>query len=563
MANDVKAGGAYVEMFLKDNSLTRGLNALSKRLSSFGGSLLGLGAKFGAAGGSILGLLAAAVKQAVDLGSQLVDTADRLGATTDQVAELAYAADQCGASLEDVEKAARSMQKAAGEGALDEAVSKLGMTMEEFRALDIVEQFAAVADAVAEASDQIEARSIAEAFFGKGGGRLLPLLKQGGEGIRKLIKEGRDLGVIMGKDDAAAAESFGDALDRLYKQLKLVIVQIGSALIGELSQWTETMTDVGKRVIAFVTANRQVVLIVAAVGVALVAIGGVLSAVGLAFVGLAGVITLFTTALGAVASVVGAILTPMGLLVVGILAIVGAALYATGALDGLATTFDGMSERFMESWQAIQDALAAGRLDLAIRIAGQRLEIEWLKIVNKLQTAWQKFVDKMTEGFIDLLPWFVALAKALYAGDFSDLLGMMGKGSGRSAQDQRDIDKRRSRSRLEEAEREREIAEKESRLAEEQSEAAEERSKREAERGRVTDWWKKSWLLQPLPPPKLQAAIAGAVGGSFNSSALQGALNFSSKPMEKIEKNTGDTVRKLDEIKRELSDLDGGFNFGR
>src|SRR5437867_3192200 len=109
--SDIRAGGAFVELRTKDTDFQRGMKAATATLRNFGSQVASVRAFFAGLGTAILAPLGAAVMHFSAAGSVLADMSARTGVAADKLAELKFAAEQTGTSLEDVEKALRYMAK--------------------------------------------------------------------------------------------------------------------------------------------------------------------------------------------------------------------------------------------------------------------------------------------------------------------------------------------------------------------------------------------------------------------------------------------------------------------
>jgi hypothetical protein len=74
-----------------------------------------------------------------------------------------------------------------------------------------------VSEAIGDIADKIKSMpqqqqiGAAMAAFGRGGAAMLPMLRKGSEGIRELIEEGKDLGVIMSADTMRMASALSES----------------------------------------------------------------------------------------------------------------------------------------------------------------------------------------------------------------------------------------------------------------------------------------------------------------------------------------------------------------
>ena len=88
-AAGIRAGAAYVELFVQDNRLTRGLAAAAAKLKAFGAGITGLGTQLLGIGVALATPFALAAKLFADMGSELVDMSQRTGVSVEALSELA------------------------------------------------------------------------------------------------------------------------------------------------------------------------------------------------------------------------------------------------------------------------------------------------------------------------------------------------------------------------------------------------------------------------------------------------------------------------------------------
>lgn len=370
---DIKAGAAFIELYLKNSELLKGLRQLWNPLTKFGARISTIGGAIGAIGIAAATPLYKMAASFADAGSAIADMAARTGMSAEALSTLGYAAGMTGASLEDVEKGIRSMQKK-------------GMS---------ADQLGAIADRMQAISDPAERTAYALKTLGKDGAALIPMLSGGVAGLNAFRAEAERLGLVMSSEDAAAADELGDAMDRVTGSLKGVAMQVGAALAPAIVSLADVITTVVSGVVQFVRDNRQLVVTVAAVaaaiagaGAVLVGLGGAIMVAGVALGGIA-------TAITAVGSVISAILSPVGLLVSGIGAAVVAFFKFTSAGQALAAwlgaQFGGLLDFVRGVIGGISDAFAAGDMTLAAHIA-------WAGV----KVAFYSAKDAILGGFEDL-----------------------------------------------------------------------------------------------------------------------------------------------------------------
>ncbi len=421
---DVQAGAAYVSLYMK-NDLSTALKKAQKELNDFGSSIVGIGAKIAGVGASITGGLTAAVMHFANVGSDLNDMSIRIGISTTALAELGYAADMTGTSMEAVEGSVKKMQKNLGgigpeSKKAQEALAAMGLSMDMISGLAPEDQFQAIAESIGSIQDPSQKAAAAMAVFGGSGTDLIPMM----ENIRELRNEARELGIAPSPESIAAADAIGDAIDRVRKVVSSAFYEIGAAVAPMATQMMSGFLSVTKAVRNFIQQNKAVIVTVAKVGLALTAAGGALIAVGTAFVGAGAVIGAVLSAmsafaaaggiamsvLGVVGSTLAAVISPMGLLVG---ALIGGA-YAwgkftesgkavvSGFTSFIGETFGAISTTVKETLGGIVAAIQGGDLTLAGQIAmvGMRLVfMQGLEAVHKLfGESWGALASQLLSG---------------------------------------------------------------------------------------------------------------------------------------------------------------------
>lgn len=246
-AKDVKAGGAFVELFTKSTALTRGLKAASDQLASWAKTSakivagVGIGA-IAAAGATIAGSIAHFTSH----GDDIKKASDRLGIGAETLSALGYAAEQSGSDLAGLETGMRKLQKAVfdasgGGQEAAETFQTLGLSVEELMKMKPEDQWLAVADSLSKVENVTERNALAMRAFGKTGTELIPLLLGGSRGVRDLMGEAARVGAVVTQEQAEAAEKVGDAFERVWASIKGLFFQLG-ALLAPVAKQIEEMS---------------------------------------------------------------------------------------------------------------------------------------------------------------------------------------------------------------------------------------------------------------------------------------------------------------------------------
>lgn len=384
---DIRAGAAFVELYLKNSELLKGLKSLWNPITKFGVKVSAIGGAVGAVGAAGLAPLYKLTTAFAEAGSTIADMSARTGASAETLSALGYAAGMTGTSIEDVEKALRKMQQN-------------GMS---------IDQLDAVANRMAAITDPAERTRYAIDTFGKSGAALIPMLSGGAAGLAKFRSEAERLGLIMSSEDAAAADELGDAMDRVRGSLKGAAMQVGSALAPMLTKVANIVTDVVASVVSWLKNNKQLIVQIAiwsagitAVGGALIGLGGVITGVGVA-------VSLLVTAVSAVGAALGFILSPVGLVLT---AAVGAA-YAflkfteSGKLlsSMIRDQFGSLLGFFKDVFGGIVDAFNAGDMTLAANIAWTGVKLAFWSASDSIMAGYDslKAAGTLAWSYIKLM----------------------------------------------------------------------------------------------------------------------------------------------------------------
>jgi hypothetical protein len=241
------------------------------------------------------------------------------------------------------------------------------------------------ADQIAAIADPAKQTAMAIEIFGKSGASLLPMLKGGSDGIRKLNAEAARMGVVMSGTDAAAAAELGDGIDKLTIAMSALWNRIGSALAPLLIRLAEIITDVVVNVSAFVSENRELLMTLAKWGMLGAGLLAGLAAIGTAGLALSAMMTGLAAIGGAVATVftllggaLAFVLSPLGLVLAGVIGAAGAFVYFSGAGS---TAIQYISDQFskLRDWigpiiEGVTNALMSGQWAAAAKIAMLALE---------------------------------------------------------------------------------------------------------------------------------------------------------------------------------------------
>ena len=403
----IRAGRAFVELFADNSKLIRGLRLARQKLKAFGNHVRNLGLKITGLGAAMFAPLAASAKYFASYGDQVAKMSKRTGVSVETLSELQFVASQTGTEFAILENGFRKMQRSiydAGRGlsTQTDALKDLGLTFKDLDGLSPEAQFKLLADQISKVEDPTRKAALAMSIFGRTGTNLLPMFAGGAAGIDELQKKARKLGLTMSSEDAKAAEDFTDAMDSLWKVVKMGVFHIGAALAPALKQAAEAITNIAVKISAWIQQNQAVVVTVAKIIAGVVAAGIALAILGTAISGLGsiigvviGIVTAAVTVFKILGAVIAFLVSPIGI-VIAALGALGAYMVTSTEVGGKALTwlgekFNVLKEDALAAFTGISDALAAGDLGLAMKVLWLTLKMEWTRGVNFLEKAWLNF----------------------------------------------------------------------------------------------------------------------------------------------------------------------------
>ena len=278
----VKAGEAYVMMGLDTDKVVEGvakvqasMRRMSSTVSTVGKSMLAMGAPLAAVGAAGVASLTGYVRQMNILAS-------RTGLTTQQADAFTQLSLSIGASEQAMEVMLKTFgerinQIRAGSSEVVRAFDDLGLDKDEFISAGAVERMAMVADGLERIGDIGTGSGVLLAIAGEAGSQLQPLLRLGGDIIRKVGREG--IGIGISKETAVAADQLTTAWTHLGKETKKLGAALVTDLVPPMLKLLDWLKWAGKEVYYFNKEWEGLIPILLTAGAVLVGIGAVLTAV--------------------------------------------------------------------------------------------------------------------------------------------------------------------------------------------------------------------------------------------------------------------------------------------
>ncbi len=246
MANAV-IGALRVNLGLDSAQFQTGLKTGESALSRFASKAKLAFAAVAAAGVAMAGAMAVGIKKSIDEADEMSKAAQKFGTTTEELSRLKHAADLSGVSFEgmgaSIRVLSRNMQEMANgaNNTASQAFRALGVSVTNadgtLRSSTAV--MTDVAARFAQMEDGAQKTALAMAIFGRSGTDLIPMLNAGADGLREMMEEADQLGIVIDGNTARAAEAFNDNLTRLQRVKDGLIMKITAQLLPALELLSE------------------------------------------------------------------------------------------------------------------------------------------------------------------------------------------------------------------------------------------------------------------------------------------------------------------------------------
>lgn len=259
------------------------LNAASTEAKAFAA----VGASMAAVGGVIVSSMLVMTEQASKFGREIELMNERTGMSTEMLSGLKYGMNQLNVPYDMLLMATRKLSTET-----ENAVNGNLAAMNAFRNIGVSatdagghikplqQLFIEISDGLHNVTNSTQLAADATLFFGRGGERLLPMLKSGSVGFQEWSDMAAVLGVSVTKSQADMDRAFMNAQLNVEASIKGISMAIGNALMPVLIGLAGEITGMLTRVRQWVNAHQDVTVAVAATGVALVGAGGLLVGVG-------------------------------------------------------------------------------------------------------------------------------------------------------------------------------------------------------------------------------------------------------------------------------------------
>ena len=260
-SSDIRAGRAFVEIYLNKSLLSKGLKAVGSEIKAAGDRITAVGKALAASAGLVTAPILLAAKTWSAAGAEMYRASQRTGMGVEFLSGLKFAANQTGSSFEMMEMSIRKSQKflgdlAKGSAAAQQTLMRLGLTTHDLAGLSPEKQYEKLAGAIAAIGDPANRTSLAMAVFGRSATQMLPMLAQYDALMQKAARNRR----IMSPEDARSAERLEVAFTDLLDVGKGFSSAIGSSVAPMLTNLVNTLSDGARAAVDWVKAHRPAVV---------------------------------------------------------------------------------------------------------------------------------------------------------------------------------------------------------------------------------------------------------------------------------------------------------------
>jgi hypothetical protein len=211
---------------------------LGDTTTSLTGSVKNLAGSLGIAFGSaaIIGGIKSLISNTLEYADTIKNTAAKMDASMEATQRWKFAAEQTGASLEDVSKSVLKLSQGidGDDKSLAKALLAAGVQMDDLKGKKPEEAFNIVAEAIAKIPDPMTQARVALEAFGKSGTELLPAIRQG-------FTDVADSAAVMSDQTVLSLSAAKDAWDKFSNQVTVATGNVVGKIVGMMERIAPAM----------------------------------------------------------------------------------------------------------------------------------------------------------------------------------------------------------------------------------------------------------------------------------------------------------------------------------
>jgi len=290
--------------------LDRALDSLGTSASDFGKFFAGITATAGAVAYGIKGVL--------DSAGELIDAANAIGVSAQQLSYLQKSAELAGIGADALNAGLIRLSKNIGEALIkggDQATAaftRLGIPLQQLAGMNPADQFEAITSALLNIPDRATRSALAVELLGKQG----PMLLAAAENAKRIKEEMKSLGLALSDFDVQALDAAGDSLTELKQifdsALKKAVAEIAPYIVAIVNAIKDAIKEAGGFEAIWGKIKEAIRSVV---NIALIFAGILAGRVVVGAIALVGQLVIARGVMGAIVALMAR--TPIGLLVLG------------------------------------------------------------------------------------------------------------------------------------------------------------------------------------------------------------------------------------------------------
>ena len=150
---------------------------------------------------------------AAEYGDTIDKMSQKMGMSSDAYQEWDFVLQHCGASIESLKPAMKTLATAAESGS--DAFAQLGISQEQIAGMSQEQLFDATIAGLQNVTDETQRTYLAGKLLGRGATELGPLLNTSADDVADMRAQVHDLGGVMGSDAVKAAAAYQDSLQNM------------------------------------------------------------------------------------------------------------------------------------------------------------------------------------------------------------------------------------------------------------------------------------------------------------------------------------------------------------
>ena len=267
-------GSLVIDLIAKVGGFEQGMDKAArvadKRMKEIERSAKVAGAAIGTALVVGAGVVTNQIRKTIDSMDELSKAAARANLPTEEFSKLAYAGDLADVAIQDLQSSMGRLAKAQADAQKETSqqariFEELGIATRdaEGRLRNTYDVFLDFADAFKRNQGSPETMAAGLVIFGRSFQNLVPMIKDGAQGLRDAGEEAEKLGHVLSAEAGRQAEEFNDNITRVQKSIRGMWMEVATRALPQLTQLSAELataaknTDLAGSAVSILTAAFQ------------------------------------------------------------------------------------------------------------------------------------------------------------------------------------------------------------------------------------------------------------------------------------------------------------------